>query len=303
MEAKKKILGTINMKKVRNFINRTIYNSPDQSEITNITLYKDEVSVYKKGQIHFLTAKTIAEEMRYNKLKVTPGDNDTIIISFNVNNAMYRDYELPVLDLKPLDAYKDNLLQVCNYKFEEIFKDNRYNHYYTYSDDKIKDYASRHYKHSIKDFYCLVKPNKPQTSNVYPPYIVCKGFIYYTDYKRYGEQSALGCHLEILDSKMKKRYEKYVPIWWAPEVFNNIFPRCSKGMASSMFGVEDNIDIEKLLHDILFAKNFKNIESLIDNLLYSSIMVFDTLDEAQEMCNKVNEYYDVYRLKNAYYYD
>ena len=65
-----------------------------------------------------------------------------------------------------------------------------------------------------------------------------------------------------------------------------------------MFGVEDNIDIEKLLHNSLFAKNAKGIEKL----LYASIMVFDTLDEAQDMCDKVNEYYDVYRLKNAYYY-
>lgn len=295
--------GTINMKKVRNFINRAIYNSPDQSEIT-ITLYKEEVSIYKKGRISFLTAKNIAEEMHDNKLRVIPGDDGTIIISFNVNNAMYRDYELPVLDLKPLDAYKDNLLQVCNYKYKEIFKDNRYNYYYTYRDDKIKDYASQRYEHSIKDFYCLVKPNKPQTSNVYPPYLVAKGFIYYTDYKRYGEQSAIGCHLDILDSKMKKRYERYVSSW-APEIFNNVFPRCSKGMASSMFGIEDNIDIEigKLLYELLddsqFAKNVKGI----DNLLYSSIMVFDTLDEAQDMCNKVNEYYNVYRLKNAYYYD
>ena len=291
--------GTINMKKVRNFINRTIYNSPDQSELT-ITLYKEEVSIYKKGQIHFLTAKSIAEEMHDNKLKVVPGDDGTIIISFNVNNAKYRDYELPVLDLKPLDAYKDYLLQVENYKYEEVFKDAHYNYCYTYKDDKIKDYASQHYEHSIKDFYCLVKPNKPQTSNVYPPYLVCKGFIYYKDYKRYGEQSGLGCHLEFLDSKMKKRYENYVSTW-APEIFNNIFPRCSKGMASSMFGVEDNIDfdIEKLLHDSLFAKNVKDIE----NLLHSSIMVFDTLEEAQDMCDKVNEYYNVYRLKNAYYFD
>ena len=289
--------GTINKKKVRNFINRTIYNSPDQSEIT-ITLYKEEVSIYKKGRISFLTAKNIAEEMHDNKLRVIPGDDGTIIISFNVNNAMYRDYELPVLDLKPLDAYKDNLLQVCNYKYEEIFKDNRYNHFYTYRDDKIKDYASQHYEHSIKDFYCLVKPNKPQTSSVYPPYLVAKGFIYYKDYKRYGGQSALGCHLEILDSKMKKRYERYVSSW-APEIFNNIFPRCTKGMASSMFSVENDIDIEKLLYNSLFAKNIKGIE----NLLHSSIMVFDTLEEAQEMCNKVNEYYNVYRLKNAYYYD
>ena len=292
--------GTINMKKVRNFINRTIYNSPDQSELT-ITLYKDEVSIYKKGRISFLTAKNIAEEMHDNKLRVNPGDDGTIIISFNVNNAMYRDYELPVLDLKPLDEYKDNLLQVCNYKFEEIFKNNRYNYLYTYRDDKIKDYASGQYEHSIKDFYCLVKPNKPQTSKVYPPYLVCKGFIYYKDYKRYGEQSALECCLDILDPKMKKRYENYIPTW-GMESFNNIFPRCSKEMASSMFGVEntiDNIDVEKLLYDSLFAKNVKGI----DNLLYSSIMVFDTLEEAQDMCNKVNEYYNVYRLKNAYYYD
>lgn len=291
--------GAINMKKVQSFINRTIYNSPDRSEITNIILDKDEISVYKKGQIHFLTVKTIAEEMQDNKLRVIPGDDGTIVISFNVNNYKYRDYELPVLDLKPLDAYKDNLLQVCNYKFEEIFKDNRYNHYYTYRDDKIKDYASQHYEHSVKDFYCLVKPNKPQTSSIYPPYLVAKGFIYYTDYKRCGEQSALGCHLEILDFKMKKRYERYVSSW-APEIFNNVFPRCSKEMAPSMFSVEDNIDnidIEKLLYNSSFAKNVKGI----GNLLYSSIMVFDTLEEAQEMCNKVNEYYNVYRLKNAYY--
>jgi len=292
-KTKNKSLGTINMKKVRNFINRTIYNSPDQSEITNITLYKDEVSIYKKGQISFLTAKTIAEEMQDNNLRVIPGDsdtiiNDTIIISFTVNNCKYRDYELPALDLKPLDEYKDNLLQVGNYKFEEVFKDGRYNYFYTYNDDKIKDYASGHYEHSIKDFYCLVKPNKPRTSKIYPPYLVCKGFIYYTDYKRYREQSELGCYLDILDSKMKKRYENYIPTW-GMGVFNNIFPRCSKEMASSMFGVEDNIDIEKLLYD----KNAKGIES--------SIMVFDTFEEAQDMCNKVNEYENVYCLKNAWY--
>ena len=293
---KKESLGTINMKKVRNFINRNIYNSSDQSEITNITLYKDEISIYKKGQISFLTAKTIAEEMKDNKLRVIPGDDGTIIISFNVNNCKYRDYELPVLDLKPLDAYKDNLLQVGNYKFEEVFKDGRYNYFYTYNDDKIKDYASGNYEISIKDFYCLVKPNKPRTSKVYPPYLVCKGYIYYTDYKRYGEQSQISCYLDILDPKMKKRYENYIPTW-GMEPFNNIFPRCSKGMASSMFGVEDNIDFEKLLYDCLFAKNFKGIE----NLLYSSIMVFDTLEEAQDMCNKVNEYENVYCLKNAWY--
>lgn len=270
--------GTINMKNVRNFINRTIYNSPDQSELT-ITLYKEEVSIYKKGQISFLTAKYIAEEMQDNELRVIPGDDGTIIISFNVNNCKYRDYELPVLDLKPLDAYKDNLLQVKNYKYEEIFKDNRYNYFYTYRDDKIKDYASQHYKHPIKSFYCLVKPDKPLTSKVYPPYLVCKGFIYYTDYKRYGEQSAIGCHLEILDSKMKKRYEKYVPTWDLA-MFNNIFPRCSKGMASSMFSVEGNIDMIKMLHE--------------------SIMVFDTIEETLEMCDKVNEYYNIYRLKKAY---
>jgi hypothetical protein len=114
--------GTINMKKVRNFINRTIYNSHDQSEIT-ITFYKDEVSIYKKGQISFATLKDIAEEMQDNKLRVIPGDDGTIIISFNANNCRYSDYELPKLDLKPLDGYKDNLLQVGNYKFEEVFKD------------------------------------------------------------------------------------------------------------------------------------------------------------------------------------
>lgn len=295
----------INMKKVRNFINRTIYNSPDQSEITNITFHKDEVSIYMKGQIDFLTLKTIAEEMQDTKLRVIPGDsgiiiNDTIIISFNVNGCYYRDYELPKLDLKPLDAYKDNLLQVGNFKYEEIFKDGRYNYFYTYNDNKIKEYASQHYEHSIRDFYCLVKPDKPQNSKVYPPYIVCKGFIYYKDYKRYGEQSELGCHLEFLDSKIEKRYERYVSSW-APEMFNYIFPRCSKGMGSSMFGVEDNIDIidiENLVHDSLFAKNVKGVE----NLLYSSIMVFDTLEEAQDMCDKVNKYYDVYRLKNSRYY-
>jgi hypothetical protein len=238
--------------------------------------------------------------MQDKNMKVSPANQDTIVISFDVNGCYYREYELPVLDLKPLDEYKDNLLQVGNYKYEEVFKDGRYNYFYTYSDDKIKDYASQHYEHSIKDFYCLVKPNKPQNSKVYPPYIVCKGFIYYKDYNRYGEQSELGCHLEFLDSKIEKRYERYVSSW-APEMFNNIFPRCSKGMASSMFGVEDNIDIidiEKLLYDSLFAKNVKGVE----NLLYGSIMVFDTLEEAQDMCDKVNEYYDVYRLKNSRYY-
>ena len=55
----------------------------------------------------------------------------------------------------------------------------------------------------------MVKPNKPRTSKVYPPYLVCKGYIYYTDYKRYREQSGISCYLDILDPKMKKRYEKY----------------------------------------------------------------------------------------------
>lgn len=291
--------GAINIDKVKKCITRIINNSQDTPYVDHFSIYNDNFQVYIQGRIDFTTLNEIKEEMQDKNMKVYPVNQDTISISFDVNNCKYRDYELPALDLKPLDAYKDNLLQVCNYKFEEIFKDNRYNHYYTYSDDKIKDYASHHYEHSIKDFYCLVKPDKPQTSNVYPPYLVAKGFIYYKDYKRYGEQSALGCHLEILDSKMKKRYERYVS-GWAPEIFNNIFPRCSKGMASSVFGVEDNIDnidIEKLLYNSSFAKNIKGIE----NLLHSSIMVFDTLEEAQDMCNKVNEYYNVYRLKNAYY--
>ena len=72
-------------------------------------------------------------------------------------------------------------------------------------------------------------------------------------------------------------------------------------MASSLFDVEDNIDnidIEKLLYNSLFATNVKGIEKL----LHTSIMVFDTFEEAQDMCDKVNEYYDVYRLKNSWYY-
>lgn len=294
---KSSIKSSINIDKVKKCITRIINNSQDTPYIDHYSLYNDNFQVYIQGRIDFTTLSEIKEEMQDKNMKVSPGDQDTIIISFNINNYMYRDYELPVLDLKPLDAYKDNLLQVKNYKYEEVFKDGRYNYFYTYSDDKIKNYASQHYEHSIKDFYCLVKPNKPRTSSVYPPYLVCKGFIYYTDYKRYGEQSALGCNLDILDSKMKKRYEKYVPNSWPPEVFNNIFPRCSKGMASSMFDVEDNIDIEKLLYNSSFAKNVKGVE----NLLHSSIMVFDTLEEAQDMCDKVNKYYDVYRLKNSWY--
>lgn len=292
--------GTINIDKVKKCITRIINNSQDTPYIDHFSIYNDNVQVYIQGRIDFTALNEIKEEMQDKNMKVSPGDSDTMIISFEVNGCYYREYELPVLDLKPLDAYKDNLLQVGNFKYEEVFKDNRYNYFYTYRDDKIKDYASQHYEHSIKDFYCLVKPDKPQNSKVYPPYIVCKGFIYYKDYKRYGEQSELGCHLEFLDSKIEKRYERYVSSW-APEMFNNIFPRCSKGMASSMFGVEDNIDvidIEKLLHDSLFAKNVKGVE----NLLYSSIMVFDTLEEAQDMCDKVNKYYDVYRLKNSRYY-
>jgi phosphotransferase system IIB component len=292
--------GTINIDKVKKCITRIISNSQDTPYIDHFSIYNDNVQVYIQGRIDFTALNEIKEEMQDKNMKVSPGDQDTIIISFNVNGCYYRDYELPVLDLKPLDAYKDNFLQVGNFKYEEVFKDGRYNYFYTYRDDKIKDYASQHYEHSIKDFYCLVKPDKPQNSKIYPPYIVCKGFIYYTDYKRYGEQSALGCHLEFLDSKIEKRYERYVSTW-APEIFNNIFPRCSKGMAPSMFDVEDNIDIidiEKLLHDSLFAKNVKGVE----NLLYSSIMVFDTLGEAQDMCDKVNKYYDVYRLKNSRYY-
>ena len=294
------IKSTINIDKVKKCITRIINNSQDTPYIDHFSIYNDNVQVYIQGRIDFTALNEIKEEMQDKNMKVSPGDNDTIIISFDVNGCYYREYELPVLDLKPLDEYKDNLLQVCNYKFEEIFENNCYNYLYTYRDDKIKDYASGHYEHSIKDFYCLVKPNKPQTSKVYPPYLVCKGFIYYKDYKRYREQSVLGCHLDILDPKMKKRYERYVSTW-APEMFNNIFPRCSPGMAPSMFNVEDNIDIidvEKLLHNSLFAKNVKGVE----NLLYSSIMVFNTVEEAQDMCDKVNKYYDVYRLKNSRYY-
>lgn len=290
------IKSSINIDKVKKCITRIINNSQDTPYIDHFSIYNDNVQVYIQGRIDFTALNEIKEEMKDKNMKVSPGDSDTMIISFNVNSCKYRDYELPKLDLKPLDAYKDNLLQVGNFKYEEVFKDGRYNYFYTYNDDKIKDYASQHYEHSIRDFYCLVQPNKPRTSKVYPPYLICKGFIYYKDYKRYGEQSGLGCHLEILDSKMKKRYENYVPIW-APEIFNNIFPRCSKGMAYSMFGVEDNIDIEKLLHNSLFAKNIKGIEKL----LYASIMVFDTLEEAQDMCDKVNDYEKVYCLKNAWY--
>lgn len=289
--------GTINIDKVKKCITRIINNSQDTPYIDHFSIYNGNVQVYIQGRIDFTALNEIKEEMKDKNMKVSPGDSDTMIISFDVNDCYYREYELPVLDLKPLDEYKDNLLQVGNYKYEEVFKDGRYNYFYTYNDDKIKDYASQNYQHSIKDFYCLVKPNKPRTSKVYPPYLVCKGFIYYTDYKRYGEQSGIGCNLEILDSKMKKRYEHYIPTSWAPETFNNIFPRCTKGMASSMFGVEDNIDIEKLLYDSLFAKNVKGVE----NLLHSSIMVFDTLEEAQDMCDKVNEYYNVYCLKNSWY--
>lgn len=290
------IKSSINIDKVKKCITRIINNSQDTPYIDHFSIYNGNFQVYIQGRIDFTALNEIKEEMQDKNMKVSPADQNIIIISFDVNNCEYREYELPVLDLKPLDAYKDNLLQVGNYKFEEVFKDGRYNYFYTYNDDKIKDYASGNYEISIKDFYCLVKPNKPRTSKVYPPYLVCKGYIYYTDYKRYGEQSGLSCYLDVLDSKMKKRYENYIPTW-GMEVFNNIFPRCSKGMASSMFGVEDNIDFEKLLHDALFAKNFKGIE----NLLYSSIMVFDTFEEAQDMCNKVNEYENVYCLKNAWY--
>ena len=290
------IKSSINIDKVKKCITRIINNSQDTPYIDHFSIYNGNFQVYIQGRIDFTALNEIKEEMQDKNMKVSPADQNIIIISFDVNNCEYREYELPVLDLKPLDAYKDNLLQVGNYKFEEVFKDGRYNYFYTYNDDKIKDYASGNYEISIKDFYCLVKPNKPRTSKVYPPYLVCKGYIYYTDYKRYGEQSGLSCYLDVLDSKMKKRYENYIPTW-GMEVFNNIFPRCSKGMASSRFGVEDNIDFEKLLHDALFAKNFKGIE----NLLYSSIMVFDTFEEAQDMCNKVNEYENVYCLKNAWY--
>lgn len=288
------IKSTINIDKVKKCITRIINNSQDTPYIDHFSIYNGNFQVYIQGRIDFTALNEIKEEMQDKNMKVSPADQDTIIISFDVNNCWYREYELPKLDLKSLDAYKDNLLQVKNYKYEEVFKDGRYNYFYTYSDDKIKDYASENYEISIKDFYCLVKPNKPRTSSVYPPYLVCKGYIYYTDYKRYGEQSGLSCYLDILDPKMKKRYENYIPTWGS-EIFNNIFPRCSKGMASSMFGVEDNIDFEKLLHDSLFAKNVKGVE----NLLHSSIMVFDTLEEAKDMCDKVNEYYDVYRLKNS----
>ena len=290
------IKSTINIDKVKKCITRIINNSQDTPYIDHFSIYNGNFQVYIQGRIDFTALNEIKEEMQDKNMKVSPADQDTIIISFDVNNCWYREYELPKLDLKSLDAYKDNLLQVKNYKYEEVFKDGRYNYFYTYSDDKIKDYASGNYEISIKDFYCLVKPNKPRTSSVYPPYLVCKGYIYYTDYKRYGEQSGLSCYLDILDPKMKKRYENYIPTWGS-EIFNNIFPRCSKGMASSMFGVEDNIDFEKLLHDSLFAKNVKGVE----NLLHSSIMVFDTLEEAKDMCDKVNEYYDVYRLKNSWY--
>ena len=290
------IKSTINIDKVKKCIRRIINNSQDTPYIDHFSIYNGNFQVYIQGRIDFIALNDIKEEMQDKNMKVSPADQDTMIISFDVNNCEYREYELPVLDLKPLDDYKDNLLQVGNYKFEEVFKDGRYNYFYTYNDDKIKDYASGNHEISVKDFYCLVKPNKPRTSKVYPPYLVCKGYIYYTDYKRYGEQSGISCYVDILDPKMKKRYENYIPTW-GMEPFNNIFPRCSKGMASSMFGVEDNIDFEKLFHDCLFAKNFKGIE----NLLYSSIMVFDTLEEAQDMCNKVNEYYNVYCLKNSWY--
>ena len=156
--------GTINIDKVKKCIRRIINNSQDTPYIDHFSIYNGNFQIYIQGRIDFTTLNEIKEEMQDKNMKVSPADQDTIIISFDVNNCEYREYELPVLDLKPLDAYKDNLLQVGNYKFEEVFKDGRYNYFYTYNDDKIKDYASGNHEISIKDFYCLVKPNKPRTS-------------------------------------------------------------------------------------------------------------------------------------------
>lgn len=275
------IKSSINMKNVRNFINRTIYNSPDQSEINNIILYKDEVNVYKKGQISFITIKTIAEEMQDNNLRVTPGNSDTIIISFNVNSCKYREYELPKYDLKPIEYYQDKMINVLDYKFEEVFKNNRYNYLYTYKDEKIKEYATPNLEKPIKEFYCLAKPDKPRTSSVWPPFLVCKAFIYYTEYNRYQEKSSISIRLEILDKKLHKRYNNYLPNW-SVTAFFNVFPRNYGDMCVSMFNITENIKF--------YERN-----------IAQSIMVFDTLEEAQDMCNKVNEYYNIYCLKMGWH--
>ena len=156
------IKSSINLDKVKKFITRTINDSQDKSYVDHFSIYDNNVQVHIQGRIDFTTLNKIKEEMQDKDMKVSPVNQDTIVISFDVNGCYYRDYELPVLDLKPLDEYKDNLLQVGNYKYEEVFKDGRYNYFYTYRDDKIKDYASQHYEHSIKDFYCLVKRKPSQ---------------------------------------------------------------------------------------------------------------------------------------------
>lgn len=273
--------GTINIDKVKKGITRIINNSQDTPYIDHFSIYNDNIQVYIQGRIDFTTLNEIKEDMQDKDMKVSPADQDTIVISFDVNSCKYREYELPKYDLKPLEYYQDKMINVLDYKFEEVFKNNRYNYLYTYKDEKIKEYATPNLEKPIKEFYCLAKPDKPRTSSVWPPFLVCKAFIYYTEYNRYQEQSAIAIRLEILDKKLHKRYNNYLPNWSVTS-FANVFPRNYGDMCVSMFNITENIKF--------YERNFGQ-----------SIMVFDTLDEAQDMCDKVNEYYDIYCLKRCWH--
>ena len=245
------------------------------------SIYNDNIQVYIQGRIDFNALNEIKEEMQDKDMKVSPANQDTIVISFDVNSCKYREYELPKYDLKPIEYYQDKMINVLDYKFEEVFKNNCYHYLYTYKDEKIKEYATQNLNKPIKEFYCLAKPDKPRTSSVWPPFVVCKGFIYYTNYNRYQEQSSIAISLEIIDKKLHKRYNSYLPSWSA-EAFFNVFPRNYGDMCVSMFNITENIKF--------FEQN-----------IAQSIMVFNTLEEAQDMCDKVNEYYNIYCLKRCWH--
>lgn len=271
--------GTINIDKVKKYISRVICRSNEKSYVDSIDLNNDKLQVVIQGRIDFIALSEISEEMDDKNMNISPLYNDSLIISFDVNNSKYRNYELPKLDLPTYDEIQDKLIGIKDYKFEEVFENNRYNYLYTYNDEKIKEFAATDYNKQIRTFYCIAQPDKPNTSKIYPPYLVCKAFIYYNDYKRNKEQSSVILNVEILDKKMKTRYER----WMGSSIScqKNVFPSKHSYMFAEMFGHKDN------------RKVIRNLNN--------SIMYFDTIEEAQNMCNKINEFYNKFCLKQGWY--
>ena len=82
------IKSTINIDKVKKCITRIINNSQDTQYIDHFSIYNDNVQVYIQGRIDFTALNEIKEEMQDKNMKVSPGDSDTIIISFDVNSLL-----------------------------------------------------------------------------------------------------------------------------------------------------------------------------------------------------------------------